>query len=274
MENNRNFKIFMNWEDIHKKEEARKILKGISDITFIYFISASKQNPERVQIIDERTGEVKEVYKEPYRYLYENTFSKTEVAKELNISRPTLYSHIEQLMKIGLIEEGEGWDKTKNKNVKVWYFPHIKAVDFIPADTADFFTRLCPYHSDFVKKDQYKNIIHLIFNLKRLDSLSTEPARFTIHSLLRDLRLANDEGNRLRLFDYLILLSGLDIIRFSRKEIKKGATKRVEYSLDYFNDEFNEKMRDREDLQNKALMENFIQEERFRNNFDINIVKY
>lgn len=268
LKNNYNFKIFVNWADITQKEKAKEILKGISDITYMYFLTASKQNPARQYITDEATGEVlREEYLEKWRYLYTDSFKKKDVAKDLKISRPTLDAHIKQLIDIGLIVEE--LEMKNGKEVMVWKFPHVKVSDFIPADTANFFTHLCKYHNKYVKGDQYKNIIRLLFDLKRIDCLSCESSHFSITQLLSDLGLSDVKENRLRILDYLILLQGLDLIRFSSREIQRGSVKEKYLQLDYFNDTYNSKMDlMKEELDKCEQMNTFMNEQKFSIAFD------
>lgn len=270
MENNRNFKLFINWKCIHNREVSKKILKGISDITYTYFLAASKQNPKRRTVVDEITGEIKDEYVQKYRYLYTDSFTKTSVAKELNISRPTLDRHIKELFSIGLIESELRWSSEKKKNVEVWLFPHIHAMDFIPADTADFFTHLCKYHSKYIKGDQYRHIIRLLFDLKRIDSEYADNSKFSISSLLRDIQISNTKENRLRILDYLILLQGLDIIRFNCNTVKRGNREQKDLTLEYFDDTFNSKMKMMlNELGEEESMNDFMEQEKFRTNFNI-----
>ena len=156
---------------------------------------------------NEETGEVIEDYKEKHRYLYCDTFTKTQVAKDLGISRPTLNKKLETLFKIGLIKESQGWSKEKKKYVPVWIFPPFNIEDFIDAKTANFFTELALYKNQYSKKGtMHEKIIELLFDLKRYWYAVEKNKSFYITNLLKDLNLSDKAENRIRIFDYLLLL--------------------------------------------------------------------
>lgn len=62
IENNRNFKISMDYDKINKKvermnnENSTEKLRSFSDIVYVYFLTASKKNNEKIPFVDEETG--------------------------------------------------------------------------------------------------------------------------------------------------------------------------------------------------------------------------
>lgn len=279
IENNRNFKISMDYDKINKKvermnnENSTEKLRSFSDIVYVYFLTASKKNNEKILFIDEETGEVIEDYKEKHRYLYCDTFTKTQVAKDLGISRPTLNKKLETLFKIGLIKESQGWSKEKKKYVPVWIFPPFNIEDFIDAKTANFFTELALYKNQYSKKGtMHEKIIELLFDLKRYWYAVEKNKSFYITNLLKDLNLSDKAENRIRIFDYLLLLQGLEIINFDVKEaIYDGRVMRY-FVLTYFNDSYNKKMKTYSQLlSGEEEMKDFLNAQKRIIDFNVNV---
>ena len=274
IENNRDFKISLYFERMDKRvQNLNSKLRCFSDIVYIYFLTASKKNNEKILVVDEETGELKEEYKEKYRYLYCDTFTKTQVAKELGISRPTLNKKIDTLFKIGLIEERLIWNKAKKKQVSVWLFPPFNVRDFIDARTANFFTELPLYN----KTTLHEKIIWLIFDLKRYWFAEEKNKTFTINGLLNDLNMAETkQENRIRIFNYLLLLQGLEIISFDVQEVPYKNDKQQRtfkyFVLTYFNEAYNKKLDAYRDLLiGDKEMEKFLNSQKRICDFNMNI---
>ena len=244
--------LYIDFNEISRRIEKKR---SFSDIVYVHLLAKTK------------------IEKEKYRYLYCDTFTKTQVAKELGISRPTLNKKIDTLFKIGLIEERLIWSKAKKKQVSVWLFPPFNVRDFIDARTANFFTELPLYN----KTTLHEKIIWLIFDLKRYWFAEEKNKTFTINGLLNDLNMAETkQENRIRIFNYLLLLQGLEIISFDVQEVPYKNDKQQRtfkyFVLTYFNDAYNKKLDAYRDLLiGDKEMEKFLNSQKRICDFNMNI---
>ena len=118
----------------------------------------------------------------------------------------------------------------------------------------------------------HEKIIELLFDLKRYWYAMEKNKSFYITNLLKDLNLSDKVENRVRIFDYLLLLQGLEIINFDIKETLYDNRNMRYFVLTYFNDTYNKKMETYSQLlSGEKGMEDFLNAQKRIVDFNVNV---
>lgn len=201
--------------------------KSMSDILYTYLYSISKHNPKKYG----------GAYVQQYNYIYldkgpngEPKYSHADTIRKLGISKATYYRKFDKLIDLQLIE------RTSYNGRPIIKIPFVESERILNVRTCQFlstaYSKLAFPPEDIIK----------VLSLLKIYYYS-EDKTFTTRVLKANLgySLTNkDKDNYVRYM--LDILRGLDLIDFEGKEVKKGASTSVIYTLTKVDDSFNNRL--------------------------------
>lgn len=201
--------------------------KSMSDILYTYLYSISKHNPKKCG----------GTYIQQYNYIYldkgpngEPKYSHADAIRKLGISKATYYRKFDKLIDLQLIE------RTSYNGRPIIKIPFVESERILNVRTCQFlstaYSKLAFPPEDIIK----------VLSLLKIYYYS-EDKTFTTRVLKANLgySLTNkDKDNYVRYM--LDILRGLDLIDFEGKEVKKGASTSVIYTLTKVDDSFNNRL--------------------------------
>lgn len=199
----------------------------MSDILYTYLYAISKHNPNR------RNGQ----YLQQYNYIYldkdpngEPKYSHTNTMQKLGISKATYYRKFNKLIDLQLIE------RTTYHGRPIIKLPFIESERILNVRTCQFlstaYNKLAFPPEDIIK----------VLSLLKIYYYSDDKT-FTTRILKANLGYSLTNKDKDSYIRYILdILRGLDLIDFTGKEVKKGATISIVYILTKVDDRFNSRL--------------------------------